>query len=91
MKRAQPMERAQLTEQAQPTERARSTRQARPARQTDKGKQRKAPSPSSSSDGHDSEEDTLMERELERLKKSGSTASALWATMPEFAGMTNAI
>jgi hypothetical protein len=53
-----------------------------------KGKQQKAPSPSS--DGHDSEEDALMAVELGRLKKSGGTAPALWTSMPEFAEMTNA-
>ena len=42
------------------------------------------------SDESDLSEDELMEIELQRLVKSGGQASPLWATMPEFAGMTRA-
>jgi hypothetical protein len=39
---------------------------------------------------HDSEKDALMEIKLQRLKESGSNVPALWTTIPEFAGLTNA-
>jgi hypothetical protein len=64
------------------------TKQTQSRKRVNKGKQRRAPSPSS--DGYDSEEDALMAVELERLKESGGTASALWTLMPEFTGLTNA-
>jgi len=41
-------------------------------------------------DGHDSEEDALMLRELERLKASDGQALPLWALEPEFVTMSNA-
>jgi hypothetical protein len=41
-------------------------------------------------DGHDSEEDRLVEVELKRLQTSGGAAAPLWSTMPEFQGMTRA-
>jgi hypothetical protein len=51
------------------------TKQTQLRKHMNKGKQRRAPSPSS--DGHDSEEDALMAVELECLKESSGTASVL--------------
>jgi hypothetical protein len=57
-----------------------------------KGKKRRKrgdPIPSDD-DGHDSEEDRLVEVELQRLQQSRGSAAPLWSTMPEFEGMTRA-
>ena len=44
----------------------------------------------SDEDGHDSEEDRLMAWELERLREFNGQAPPLWASVPEFAGLTQA-
>jgi hypothetical protein len=44
----------------------------------------------SDEDHHDSEEDVLMARELERLRESNGQAPPLWTTVSEFAGLTRA-
>jgi hypothetical protein len=44
----------------------------------------------SDDDGHDSEEDRLVEVELQRLRESRGDVAPLWSTMPEFEGMTRA-